>query len=128
MELFPQLHIDTIFFSWNRLYAHKYIQSEFSKQVQKNLGNAKENNEFLKSNLSAHGVGTEDIFVCTKRQAYKSSLNNISELAVSVLDTEIRREWSDLGSIEIDVLLDPVIGYFEMYLCFEFLELDIWDQ
>ena len=47
---------------------------------------------------------------------------------MSVLDTEIGREWSDLGKIEIDVLLDPVVGYFEMYLCFEFLELDIWDQ
>ena len=87
MELLPQLH-RIIFFSWNRLFAHKFIQSEFSKQVQKNLGNAKETNEFLKSNLSAHGLGTEDIFVCTKRQAYKSSFNNISELAVSVLDTE----------------------------------------
>ena len=65
IELLPQLHIDTIFFSLNRLYAQKYIQSGFSKQVQKNLGNAKETNEFLKSNLSAHGVGTKDIFVCT---------------------------------------------------------------
>ena len=34
-------------FSWNSLYANKYIQPEFSKQVQKNLGNAKEINEFL---------------------------------------------------------------------------------